>query len=150
MKSDRRARPEPARPEDFEAVVSLVRMSDLPTDGIADAFPGGYSVVRVGETVVGTAGLEAHGDSGLLRSVAVSPGCQGGGLGKLLVHDRLAAAKERRLREVYLLTTTAAPFFRRLGFDQVPRSAVPAEVQASSEFSSVCPATAECLVKKLS
>jgi amino-acid N-acetyltransferase len=61
------------------------------------------------------------------------------------VENRLAAAAERNLAAVYLLTTTAAPFFRRLGFVNTSREDAPIEVRASSEFSTVCPSTAECL-----
>ena len=115
-----------------------------------DRFPAAYSVVRSESEVIAAAGLETYGPSGLLRSVAVASTHRNLGLGRRLVDDRVDFARKKHLDAVYLLTTTAAPFFRELGFEDVDRSKVPAELQASSEFSSVCPTTASCLVKRLS
>ena len=141
--------PEPARAEDLEAVTALVQAAGLPTTGIADAFPEAYAVVRAGPEVVAVAGLEAHGGVGLLRSVAVRPSDQDAGLGRLLVEDRLRAAREQGLLAVYLLTTTAAEYFRRLGFTDALRADAPPAVQRSSEFASACPASAVCLARRL-
>lgn len=44
--------------------------------------------------------------------------------------------------EVYLLTTTAATYFPRLGFTEVPRASAPAALLASREFQDACPQTA--------
>jgi arsenate reductase len=63
--------PEPAVAGDLAPVVALVAAAGLPTAGIEDAFPAGYSVVRRGAEIVAVAGLEPHGGAGLLRSVAV-------------------------------------------------------------------------------
>jgi amino-acid N-acetyltransferase len=141
--------PRPARPEDLDAVLALVGNSGLPTAGIADAFPAAYSVVRDGSGIAAVAGLEVHGDVGLLRSVAVNPALRTAGLGRVLVEDRLRVAAEHDLRAVYLLTTTAADYVRRLGFNDTRREDAPAELQRSSEFASVCPSSATCLAKQL-
>jgi amino-acid N-acetyltransferase len=140
--------PEPARPDDLEAVAALIAAAGLPTSGVADDFPGAYAVVRVGREIVAVAGLEAYGGAGLLRSVAVAPSQRGAGLGRVLVEDRLRAARERELEAVYLLTTTAADYFRRLGFGDVARQSAPAELQRSPEFASICPSSAVCLAKR--
>lgn len=140
--------PEPARPDDLEAVIALVAAAGLPTLGIADVFPDAYAVVRAGRELVAVAGLEAHGRAGLLRSVAVAPSHRGAGLGRLLVEDRLRAAREQKLEAVYLLTTTAADYFRCLGFGDVARQSAPAELQRSPEFASICPASAVCLARR--
>jgi amino-acid N-acetyltransferase len=58
-------------------------------------------------------------------------------------------AAELGLRRIYLLTETAAPFFARLGFTPVDRDAVDEAVQASEEFSRLCPATAAVMVYDL-
>lgn len=140
---------EPARADDLPEVTRLVREADLPTAGIDDAFPGGYSVLRRGRAIVGVAGLERHGDVGLLRSVAVTDSERGKGLGRRLVEERLGAARTLGLRAVYLLTTTAADFFRGLGFVETARDSVPEALQASPEFAAVCPSTAACMVKEV-
>jgi amino-acid N-acetyltransferase len=139
----------PAGSSDYEDVRSLVAGAQLPTDGLADQFPDGYAVVRVGAGLAAVAGYETYGDFGLLRSVAVAPAMRGYGLGQRLVAERLAAAKMRGLRAMVLLTTTARDFFARLGFLPADRAKVPEEIKSSSEFTSVCPLSAVCMVMRL-
>jgi arsenate reductase len=142
--------PEPAEDRDVEGVLRLLRSADLPMTGVADRFPAAYSVIRSEAEVIAVAGLESHGRLGLLRSVVVASPYRELGLGRRLVDDRVDFASKQHLAAIYLLTTTAAPFFRALGFEDIDRSNVPVDLQTSSEFSSVCPTTALCLVKRLS
>jgi amino-acid N-acetyltransferase len=81
--------------------------------------------------------------------VAVASSHRGTGLGRTLTEDRLQAAQSQRLNRVYLLTTTAPEYFARLGFERVARESVPPPLQRSSEFATVCPASAICMVKRL-
>jgi N-acetylglutamate synthase-like GNAT family acetyltransferase len=136
-----------ARPDELEAVLALLRLVELPTGGVSDVFPAGYVVARSAQRVVAAAGLEVHGPVGLLRSVAVLPPERGSGLGRRLVEDRLRAAREQRLRAVYLLTTTASDYFRGLGFVEASRAEAPAPLLKSTEFTTLCPASAACLCK---
>jgi N-acetylglutamate synthase-like GNAT family acetyltransferase len=53
------------------------------------------------------------------------------------------------LRNLYLITTTAAPFFERLGFEPVQREAVPEGIRKSPEFASICPTSAAVLRRSL-
>ncbi len=139
----------PARSDDLDAVRALVAAAGLPDADIADHFPRAYVVLEKEGTVIGSAGLEVHGESGLLRSVAVVPSHRGTGLGRTLTEDRLQAAQSQCLNSVYLLTTTAPEYFTRLGFERVSRESVPTTLQRSSEFSTVCPASAICMVKRV-
>ena len=63
---------------------------------------------------------------------------------RTLTEDRLQAAQSQCLIGVYLLTTTAPEYFARLGFERVAREGVPTTLQQSSEFATVCPASAIC------
>jgi arsenite methyltransferase len=130
---------------DEPTVRSLLAAADLPTDGLSDQFEDGFVVADADGEVVGVAGLEIYGAYGLLRSVAVAESQQGRGTGQALVRERLDYARRRGVRRVYLLTTTAPAWFRRLGFTDVARDQVPAGVQRSPEFSGVCPSTADVL-----
>jgi N-acetylglutamate synthase-like GNAT family acetyltransferase/SAM-dependent methyltransferase len=132
----------PARLPDLEAVFNLLATVKLCTEGVREGFGESYAIAERDGALAGLAGIEVHGRWGLLRSVAVSPLAQKAGLGAALVRDRLAWAEARGLAGVYLLTTTAPDYFRRLGFEAIERSAAPVEIQASREFSSACPATA--------
>jgi amino-acid N-acetyltransferase len=50
--------------------------------------------------------------------------------------------------EMYLLTETAPEYFKKKGYEQISRDEVPKPIQASSEFSQVCPVSA-IVMKKL-
>jgi amino-acid N-acetyltransferase len=50
---------------------------------------------------------------------------------------------------LYLLTTTAAPFFERYGYGAVAREEVPRPIRDTTEFTDLCPASATCMVKGL-
>ena len=126
-------------------VEALLASLNLPTAGLRDQFPDGYSVVMDRGLVVGCAGLERYETVGLLRSVAVEPAYQRLGVGGLLVADRLRAAKSLGLAAVYLLTTTAPDYFGRWGFRPAERSRVPALLSVCPEFAGACPASAACL-----
>lgn len=135
-----------AMPSDLEAVRSLLREAGLPTEGVEDQFPAQYKVATVEGSVVGVAGLELHGSVGLLRSLAVRPAFRGAGVGTTLVQDRTDWARVVGLSRVFLLTTTAAGYFERLGFRRTDRGTAPEELAKSKEFASLCPSAAVCLV----
>jgi arsenate reductase len=130
---------------ELAAIEALICASALPTQVVRDRYPEAYVVARRGGEVVGVAALETHEQSGLLRSVAVAPGERGRGTGIALVADRLAMAWANGLASVYLLTTTAAPLFRRFGFVDADRARAPAALAASPEFAALCPSSATCM-----
>jgi amino-acid N-acetyltransferase len=134
-----------ARADDRDAVAALLERTALPPDGLDEQFGEAYAVAVADGEIVGAAGVEVYGSAGLLRSVAVDPAWRGRGLGQRLSEERLSWAAARGLDTVYLLTTTAADFFPRLGFVPVPREEVPAEVRGSLQFAGVCPSTAAVL-----
>jgi len=126
---------------DAASIVALLTASGLPIDGLVDHLDTAI-VARRGQDLVGCAALEIYSDGALLRSVAVSPGVRGTGLGQALTGAALSLAEDLRMPAVYLLTTTAERFFPRFGFSVVQRRDVPAGVQQSVEFRSACPASA--------
>jgi amino-acid N-acetyltransferase len=140
----------PARTEDLAAVRHLLEAAGLPDADLTDQFPDAYVVLQeTGLAIIGTAGLEIHGECGLLRSMAIAPAHRGTGLGRKLTEDRLRTARARGLRSVYLLTTTAPEFFAHLGFERIARESAPTPLQSASEFATVCPASAICMVMRL-
>jgi len=135
--------------DDLPLVLSLLTESGLPCDGVVDHFPEAYVVIREGEAVVAVAGLEPYGESGLLRSVAVAPPARGKGLGLAITETLLRDAVDRGFRQVFLLTSTATDFFRKLGFIETVRDEAPVEMRLSPEFAGACPSSAVCLEKLL-
>ena len=134
--------------ESFEAFRSLLKSSGLPADDLdykRDLLVGYYE----GEELVGTGGLEIYGPYGLLRSLSVKMGIRGKAVGSTITEYLLAEAKARKLKGIYLLTETAHGFFQKKGFEDVPREAVPHEVQRSQEYSSLCSESAAVMALTL-
>jgi amino-acid N-acetyltransferase len=127
---------------DLDVIIKLLRATELPTDGVTGAMLASYLVAEQDHSIVGVAGLERYGEYGLLRSVAVAPSRRNFGIATRLTEAILERAKIGGVREIFLLTTTAESYFPRYGFEVIERQEVPPEVHESSEFASVCPASA--------
>jgi len=94
-------------------------------------------------------GLERLGDVALLRSLAVAEPWRGSGLGKQLFQAALTDAHRLGVTSVYLITNTADRFFAKQGFQRIERTATPAMVQATAQFSGICPSSALVMRKSL-
>lgn len=138
----------PAGPADLERVLDLLVASGLPTMGVAAAFDRFVVATRDGR-VVGTAGLEVVGSSALLRSVAVAEGERGNGTGQALIGRMIAEAGRLGLDDLWLLTETAAPLFRRFGFRERDRAEVAPAVAATEEFRCCCPVGAKLMSRRV-
>ena len=137
-----------ARAEDLDAVFRLLAENHLPLDGLREHLATTLVALQDG-TIVGSAALEMYADGALLRSVAVAPALQRHHLGRELTEAAIHLAQECRARAVYLLTTTAAKYFPKFGFEPIARDDVPASVRTSVEFTSACPASATVMRKWL-
>ena len=137
-----------AEAEDLPGVLSLLGRADLPTAGVADAFSH-FIVAESEGRLVGAVGLELYGGSALLRSAAVEESWRGSGVGRVLVDRALDLARQYRIEDVYLLTTTAEHYFPKFGFACVSRYAVAEGVRSSVEFQTACPASAVVMRKIL-
>lgn len=131
-------------PEDLAGVERLLQHVGLPTAGLPD-HQEDFVVADDGGRLVATAGLELYGTAALLRSVAVDDDYRKRGIAGDLVQRLLDRAAARGVSEVYLLTTTAAGYFRRFGFEPIGRDAVRPEVTVSAEFGDACCATAQTM-----
>lgn len=140
----------PARFEDYVAIRALLVTQGLPSEDVgASDEVGRFHLAEQDGQIVGCAGLEVYGTDALLRSVAVTPSMRGSGLGRALVGiaERYAAAIG--VRRLFLLTTSAADYFSRIGYKSCDRSVAPPPIQTSSQFSGLCPASAVCMSKQL-
>ncbi len=136
---------ETATSEDWPAIQALLQEAGLPTEGLAEHLATAL-VLRGSDGLVACGALELYGKSALLRSLAVAPSWRGQGLGQRLVHALLHLAQERGVQRVALLTETAGDFFPRFGFRPIPRQEVDPAVQASLEFASLCPESAQAFL----
>jgi len=123
--------------------------SQLPTADLTPALLQHFLAYGTPEDPVGVVGIELHGPVALLRSLAVAAHHRGTGLGRKLVAAAEARARSHGVQELCLLTTTAERFFERLGYQRAEREAAPASVRATSEFTTLCPASAVFMRKRL-
>ncbi len=137
-----------ANEADWPAIEALLQAARLPLDGAREHL-GNFMVGEAGGEVLGVGGFERYGRIALLRSVAVAGSLRGRGIGEQLLEAVLGLARNEGVEAIYLLTTTAAAFFGKRGFQQVDRSAAPAALQQSREFQGVCPASATLMVAPL-
>jgi len=102
-----------------------------------------------GEETIGTVGLEIFEDGALLRSVSVIKEKQGKGYGKFINAQIEKYVKEAGINCLYLLTTTAKDFFDKQGYGVISREEAPAAVKQTAEFTSLCPASAVVMKKRI-
>ncbi len=128
----------PAAVDDLPRILALLAGARLVTAGVRDHLDT-FRVAVDSDRIVATVGLEIYGDVALLRSVVVSGSFRGRGLGRRVVQEALDEARRQGVRQVALLTGDAAPFFARLGFQEVDRSVLDRRLFVSKEFAdSIC------------
>ena len=134
-----------ARPD--EPYLRLLRAQQLPTEDLHGNME--FFTLHAGNALCGTGALEVRGPYALLRSVSIDDPCKGRGMGRRLVGTIEEKARASGVTRLYLLTTTAETFFERLGYKRTDRKEAPESIRQTSEFDSVCPASAVCMVKDL-
>ena len=139
----------PAQPDDLDAVQTLLNACGLPTADLTPAHLDHFLVAWDGDALNGVVGLEPRGDVALLRSLAVAPGARQEGIGTRLVRAVEQRATDDEVRALYLLTTTAADYFRGHGYAQIDRGTLPDPLQRTDEAARLCPSTAVCMRKTL-
>ena len=139
----------PARFAELDAIAALLRSAGLPTEDLDATMLDSFVVVTNSEACVGVVGIEVYGSDALVRSLAIERRHRSLGLGARLVSAIETEAQVRGVTALYLLTTTATTFFERMGYRSHDRAAVPPAIAATTEFSSLCPDTADCLWRDL-
>jgi N-acetylglutamate synthase-like GNAT family acetyltransferase len=132
-----------------DGVGAALTKAGLPADDIGDPYVLLWRFETYEDVPIGFGGLEIYGDDALLRSVVTLPPLRQVGMGAAIVAALEAEAQARRCRAVYLLTTSEADFFARLGYKPCARDDVPEGLRASRQFAALCPPTATAMVKKV-
>jgi amino-acid N-acetyltransferase len=138
-----------ATPADDAALRALLERVGLPAADVATGPRQRYVLAFDGARLVGSVGLELAGGDALARSLAVVPELRARGLATALNERVLELARELGVRDVYLLTTTAAGFAARRGYEPVARGEVPDAVAGLAQFRTLCPATAACMRRRV-
>ena len=131
------------------ALLALLANAGLPTTDLRERPDLRLFATAIGGEPAGCVALEVHDDIGLLRSLAVDPALRGTGLGAGLLRYAEEQARQAGVDTLYLLTTTAAAFFERNGYQRAKRSEAPPAIAATTQFSGLCPASSDFMRKDL-
>lgn len=137
---------EAASAADLDAIRRLLSAGGLPVDDI-DEHLAEFILTKQDGATIGTVAAEYAGEAALLRSLCVAPRHRGQAIGAGLLAAIEARAAARGVRELYLLTTSAAAYFERLGFSRTSREQAPAAIRDTAQFRTLCPSSAICLRK---
>lgn len=132
-----------------DAAMALLNACHLPVADLSSCSGLQLFGAFEGDELRGIIGLEILDRVALLRSLAVTTEYRGGGLGASLVKHVEHQAATRSVDSLYLLTTTAANFFSRLGYKSAARDAAPKAIRETAQFSGLCPASSAFMVKYL-
>ncbi len=131
------------------AATALLLSAQLPTEDLTDRHLRHFFYCGPQDSPSGLVGLEIFGEDALLRSLVVSPSARGTGAGSALVDHAEAFARSQGVGRIYLLTTTAEPFFERRGYQRIARDQTPATIRSTREFADICPASSALMVKHI-
>ncbi len=124
-----------------DALKATLTSAGLPVDDLDEPNRSYFALVDADGGLVGYSGIErCDGDAVLLRSVVVAPEFRSHGFGRRLVE--LTITETPVGADVYLITTSAAPFFESFGFVVVPRDQAPKAILSTRQLSGLCPASA--------
>jgi amino-acid N-acetyltransferase len=129
--------------------VALLQAQGLPVSDITDEHLEHFFFVGSADSPTGLVGVETYGPEALLRSLVVAETARAQGIGSALVQHAEEYASSRQVGTMYLLTTTAERFFKRLGYARVDRSLAPRSIERTPEFAGLCPASSAFMIKRL-
>jgi N-acetylglutamate synthase-like GNAT family acetyltransferase len=141
--------PHPLRAGERAALAAVLAKANLPAEDIEAPGRLFWRFETADEVPVGFAGLEVHGEDALLRSLVTLPPVRGRGIGTAMVAALEFEARLHGCRSLWLITTTAADFYERLGYARCERAVVPPAIRETAEFVTLCPANADVLMKRL-
>ena len=128
---------------------ALLASANLPTEDLTEEHCEHFFFLGPSDAPLGLVGIELLGDVALLRSLVVSPNARQSGAGSALVRHAENYARDRGVRGLYLLTTTAEAFFARRGYSRASRDVAPATIRSTKEFAGICPSSSAFMFKQL-
>lgn len=141
---------DPATPDDLPAIQALLAAAALPIDDVDATLVDSLQVARDDDRHLrGVVGLQRVAGGALLRSLAVASHARGQGVGARLLAAAEAQAWATGVRTLYLLTTSAAPFFASRGYIILARDTAPDGIRATAQFTGLCPASSVFMAKTL-
>ena len=133
----------------FIGMRATLQKNNLPVDDLGGEGQRYFSLLDEGGAAYGYGGLEGAGADQLLRSLIIYPTARGKGMGRALVRLLEAQAREEGAQRLWLLTSDAEKYFRRLGYKTVDRAEAPKAIARTKQFAALCPASARLMVREM-
>lgn len=133
-----------ATKKNLNFIEKLLKKNELPYEDVYLKLNSLF-LAHINSKKIGIGGIEIYGDSGLLRSLVIEKPFRKKGYGTELCLKVIKYAQLKGVKNIYLLTTTAENFFKKIGFETTERKVAPRAIQETSEFVKLCPETATCM-----
>ncbi len=140
---------EPASPMDEPWIRQLLTLCGLPHEDLTPQHLSHFWVIKEKGEIIGTVGLEIHGQSALLRSLAVDPRFRKRRFASELTKKAEEFTASLKIKELYLLTMTEESFFLKRGYQRIERNSAPPAIQGTAEFQGLCPVSSVLMIKQL-
>jgi amino-acid N-acetyltransferase len=134
--------------EQRQSIIAMLQAEKLPVEDLPASLDN-FFVALDDDKVIGVIGLEQYEQYGLLRSMVVDKEYRNKNIASRLVRQLENYTTTIGITCLYLLTETASQYFERKRYSKISRNEVPVSLQASSEFSSVCPVSAIVMKKPM-
>jgi len=138
----------PRESELWAEFVSALRAAGLPTEDLAEPGQVFFAFHDTDRTPVGFGGYQLADGDALLRSIVVVPSQRRRGLGSEMLTELLSRAASDA-HTAWLLTLDAHAFFARHAFARKERAEAPPTIAAAPQFTSICPASAVLMCRRL-
>ncbi|QZA80136.1 GNAT family N-acetyltransferase [Deefgea piscis] len=130
-------------------ITQLLASCNLKSGDISADNPPFFYGIQYSNELIALIGLEFFDKVGLLRSLAVATDFRDKGLASSLVLYAEDLARQQGVKTLYLLTNTAEMFFLNARYQATERNMAPLDIQATSQFSGLCPLSSAFLSKQL-
>ncbi len=122
-----------------EEFLKALEEAGMPRDDLATSRGAYFALVDAAGHSLGYCGYEKlDGALALIRSCVAPRAHRGKGAGRAMMDAVLELLAGEGMRELYLFTMDADPFFAKLGFEVVARDAAPDAIRATSQFTMEC------------
>jgi amino-acid N-acetyltransferase len=140
-----------ATTDDRPPIKAFLSGHGLPTKGVGlKKHIGSYLLAQDADgRIVALGGISIHRDGALLRALAVHHRWRSINLAKLLVDQLGALAQQHGAADLYVVTSTAPGYFKKLGFVETVPSSVPDDVRSAKVFSAAALAHAVVLYRAI-
>lgn len=127
--------------EDIKQIECLLSSYALPVNDIEENLHN-FFVAEQDKEIAGVCGFEHYSEIALLRSMAVAEKYRENAIGKALFELFKKRIYKLKIKEVYLLTENASDYFKKIGFVEQSRQALPETILQTKQFKSICPTSA--------